>query len=66
MSMKSMPLEHEFYVAKTGGYRGIPSLLIFSAKHRLWVLVRTASMRSRRFLRVPTINVLSRTMERYK
>ena len=32
--------------------------LIFSLKHRLWVLVRTASLR--RFLRVPTIYVLSK------
>ena len=31
--------------------------LIFAPKHRLWVLVRTAS--PRRFLRVPTIYVLS-------
>ena len=35
--------------------------LISSQKHRLWVLVRTAS--SRRFWRVPTIYVLSRNMK---
>ena len=37
---------------------GISIFLIFNPKHRLWVLVRTAS--ARRFLRVPTINVLSK------
>ena len=26
-------------------YRGIPYFLIFALKHRLWVLIRTASMR---------------------
>ena len=35
--------------------------LIFALKHRLWVLVRTASLR--RFLRVPTINVLSKNKQ---
>ena len=49
--------------SKTGGYRGILCFLIFSPKHRLWVLVRTASLR--RFLRVPTINVLSKNKKKY-
>ena len=39
-------------------YRGIHNFLIFALKHRLWVLVRTASLR--RFQRVPTIYVLSK------
>ena len=29
--------------SKTGVCRGIPIFLIFAPKHRLWVLVRTAS-----------------------
>ena len=41
------PLEPHFYIAKLGVCRGIPIFLIFAPKHRLWVLVRTAS--SRRF-----------------
>ena len=44
--------------SKTGVCRGITIFLIFASKHRLWVLVRTAS--ARRFLRVPTIYVLSK------
>ena len=44
--------------SKTGVFRGIPIFLIFAPKHRLWVLVRTAS--ARRFKRVPTIYVLSK------
>ena len=31
--------------SKTGVCRGIPIFLIFTLKHRLWVLVRTASTR---------------------
>ena len=31
--------------SKTGVYRGIHIFLIFAPKHRLWVLVRTASLR---------------------
>ena len=31
--------------SKTGVCRGIPVFLIFAPKHRLWVLVRTASAR---------------------
>ena len=31
--------------SKTGVYRGIHFFLIFALKHRLWVLIRTASMR---------------------
>ena len=31
--------------SKTGVYRGDHSFLIFALKHRLWVLVRTASLR---------------------
>ena len=40
---------------------GIHYLSYFCSKHRLWVRVRTAS--PRRFLRVPTIYVLSRNMK---
>ena len=31
--------------SKTGVYTGIHFFLIFALKHRLWVLIRTASMR---------------------
>ena len=44
------------------GFTGVYIIFLISAqKHRLWVLVRTAS--ARRFLRVPTIYVLSRNMK---
>ena len=33
------------FICETGVYRGIPIFLIFASKHRLWVLVRTASAR---------------------
>ena len=46
---------------KTGVYRGIHYFSYFCSKHRLWVLVRTAS--PRRFQRVSTIYVLSRNMK---
>ena len=41
--------------SKIGVYMGIHSFLIFALKHRLWVLVRTASL--------PAIYVLSVNME---
>ena len=50
--------------SKTGVCRGIPIFLIFAPKHRLWVLVRTAS--ARRFLRVRTIYVLSKNKKNIK
>ena len=53
------PLSYRKY-SKTGVYRGIHYFLIFALKHRLWVLVRTASLR--RFYRVPTIYVLSKNL----
>ena len=43
---------------KNCGLQGLPIVLIFDPKHRLWVLVRTAA--SMRFKRVPKINVLSK------
>ena len=39
------PLKPHFYTEKTGVYRGMPIFLTFAPKHRLWVLVRTASAR---------------------
>ena len=55
------PLKSHFYIVKLG-FTGVYIIfLIFPQKHRLWVLVRTAS--PRRFLRVPTIYVLSRNMK---
>ena len=62
--MKSIPFHTPLLYRNIGVYRGIPNFLIFVPKHRLWVLVRTAS--TRRFLRVPTINVLSRNKKNIK
>ena len=42
---KVYPLEPHFYIEQNGGCRGLPIFLIFAPKHRLWVLVRTASAR---------------------
>ena len=55
------PLKPHFYIVKLG-FTGVYIIFLNSAhKHRLWVLVRTAS--SRRFERVPTTCVLSRNMK---
>ena len=51
------PLTPHFYIFELGFTR-VYIFLIFALKHRLWVLVRTASVR--RFLRVLTSNVLSK------
>ena len=60
---------HEMYTPhipllcrKIGVYRGVPIVLIFDPKHRLWVLVRTAL--ARRFKRVPTIYVMSKNKKK--
>ena len=45
MSVKCIPPYTPLLYSKTGVYRGIHFFLIFSQKHRLWVLVRTASLR---------------------
>ena len=37
------PLTPHFYIAKVG-FTGVYIFLIFALKHRLWVLVRTASL----------------------
>ena len=50
------PLKPHFYIVKLG-FTGVYIIFLISAqKHRLWVLVRTAS-------RVPTIYILSRNMK---
>ena len=55
------PLKPHFYVIKLG-FRVVYIIFLISAqKHGLWVLVRIASVR--KFLRVPTISVLSRNMK---
>ena len=55
------PLKPHFYIVKLG-FSGVYIIFLISAqKHRLWVLVRTAS--TRRFERVPTICVLRRNMK---
>ena len=45
MSVKCVPPQTPLLYSKTGVCRGIPIFLIFAPKHRLWVLVRTASAR---------------------
>ena len=55
------PLKPHFYIVKLG-FTGVDIIFLISAqKHRLWVLVRTAS--PRQFYRVPTIYVLRRNMK---
>ena len=55
------PLKPHFYMIKLR-FTGVYIIFLISAqKHRLWVLVRTAS--PRRFYQVPTIYVLSRNMK---
>ena len=55
------PLKPHFYIVKLG-FTGVYIIFFIPAqKHRLWVLVRTAS--AKRFQRVPTIYVLSRYMK---
>ena len=55
------PLNLTFYIVKLGFTGGIHYFLISTQKHRLWVLVRTAS--PRRFKRVSTIYVFSRNVK---
>ena len=56
------PLKPHFYIVKMG-FTGVYIIFLISTqKHRLWVLVRTAS--ARRFLRAPTIYVLNRNMKK--
>ena len=45
MSVKCIPPYTPLLYSKAGVCRGIPIFLIFAPKHRLWVLVRTASAR---------------------
>ena len=52
------PHTPHFFIVKLGCTRVYNVFLNFALKHRLWVLVRTASLR--RFWRVPTIYVLSK------
>ena len=55
------PLKPHLYIVKLG-FTGVYIIFLLSAqKHRLWVLVRTAS--PRQFYWVPTIYVLSRNMK---
>ena len=57
----STPLNSTFLFVKLG-FTGVYIIFLISAqKHRLWVLIGTAS--SRRFQRVPTIYVLSRNVK---
>ena len=55
------PLKPHFYIVKLGFTGVYVNFLISAQKCRLWVLVRTASLR--RFYRVPIIYVLSRNMK---
>ena len=56
------PLKSHFYIVKLE-FTGVCIIFLISdQKHRLWLLVRTAS--PRRFYRVPTIYVLSRNVKK--
>ena len=57
------PLKPHFYIHVVKlGFTGVCIIFLISAqKHRLWVLVRTTSVRQ--FQHVPTIFVLSRNMK---
>ena len=58
------PLQAHYFIVKLG-FTGVYIIFLISAqKHRLWILVRTAS--PRRFWRVPTIYVLSRNKKKYQ
>ena len=52
MSGNIYPL-YPTFIWQNWGIQYIPTFLIFAPKHRLWVLIRTAS--PRRFLRIPTL-----------
>ena len=54
MSVKFIPPYTPILYSKKGVFRGIAIFLIFDPKHRLWVLIRTASNDT-----VPTINILN-------
>ena len=55
------PLNPTFIIVKLG-FTGVYTIFLISTeKHRLWVLVRTASLR--RFYQVPTIYALSRNLK---
>ena len=45
MSVKYRPLKPHFYIVKPGCTGVYICLLIFALNHRLWILVRTASLR---------------------
>ena len=64
MSVCFIPPYTPLLYSKTGVHRGIEYFLIFALKHRLWVRVRTASLR--RCKRVPTIYVLSKNIKLIK
>ena len=58
------PRKPQFYIIKLG-FTGVYIIfLVCVQKHRLWVIVRTAS--PRRFKRVPTIYDLSKSMKKYQ
>ena len=46
MSVKYIPPHISLLYSKTGVCRGIPTFLVFDPKHRLWILIRTASART--------------------
>ena len=64
MPINSIPLEPHFYIVKLGVYMDVHFFLIFAPKHRLWVLVRTAS--ARRSEREPTIYVVVFSIEHFQ
>ena len=58
------PLKPHFYTVKLGFTGVYNNFLISAQKHRLWVLVRTALLR--RFLKAPSIFILSKNMKTTK
>ena len=58
------PFKPHFYIVKLGFTGVYITFLISAQKHRLWILVRTASVR--RFYRVPTIYVFEQKYEKYQ
>ena len=58
------PIKPHFYAVKLGVTGYTLFFLFLLKKHRLWVLVRTAS--AKRFERIPTIYVLNRSAKNLK
>ena len=56
------PIKPHFYILKLGLIGVYLFFLIFYPKHKLWVLIRIASLRQ--LYHVPTVNAFSKIMEK--